>query len=564
MKLLLLLSHSGILSRRKSFDAICAGHVIVNGSVNREPSTDIDESRDRVEYSGKLIQLRKFEYVMMNKPRGYVTTCEGQFDQDVVMALLPRELQHLRPVGRLDKDTEGLLLFMNDGELANRLMHPSFDVEKTYIARVRGRVQPRAVEMLQNGIQIEGELTAPARVRILEAGENETTLEIAIHEGRKHQVRLMCQAVGNHVATLCRVQQGPLSLGALPPAKWRHLTYEEVGAVKAIRPARPGASEDVPEIDRRRLKPLFSTTSEKRRFSTTRTWNNDSDVHAPALPPKYEPAKRPERRDDHRGPKPAGRREDRPYRAREGRPEGRPEHRREESRGPRPEGQRPPYRRDEARGPRPEGARPPYRRDERPAPRREGRPEGERQDRPYRPAVSRPEGRSDYRRDGSRGPRPEGSRPPYRRDESRGPRPEGARSPGRREESRGPRPEGRREERPYQRREESRGPRPEGRSEGAAFSGRRTFSPTSGPAKPPYKSFGVPGKKPYGKKPFGSTGSKPYGSAGKKPYGASSGSKPFGSAGKKPYGPPGKKPFGSRGPKKFGPPSGGRARPPRD
>ncbi len=118
MKLLLLLSHSGLLSRRKAFDAICAGYVIVNGSVEREPSTDIDESRDRVEYSGKLVQVRKFEYAVLNKPRGYVTTCEGQFDQEVVMSLLPKELQHLRPVGRLDKDTEGLLLFTNDGELA--------------------------------------------------------------------------------------------------------------------------------------------------------------------------------------------------------------------------------------------------------------------------------------------------------------------------------------------------------------------------------------------------------------------------------------------------------------
>lgn len=352
MKLLLLLSHSGALSRRKAFDAIRAGHVIVNGQAQREPSTEVDESRDRVEYSGRLVELRKFEYVMLNKPRGVVTTCEGQFEQRIVLDLLPPELRHLRPVGRLDQDTEGLLLLTNDGELANRLMHPSFDVDKVYRVKARFRLQDKAIERLEKGVVIEGERTAPARVKVLTLDNKESEFEITIHEGRKHQVRLMCKEVGHQAIALRRLQQGPLLLGPLRPGEWRRLTYHEVGALKAIRPARPGASFDSPREESRRLKPVFSSNSPARRFSTTRTWNSDNDVHAPSRPPRFEKPQR----DISSGP----RREDRRGPPGEDRRSAEPGSRRNDRRGPSRDERRPPSgaRREEGRSKRPYGKKP--------------------------------------------------------------------------------------------------------------------------------------------------------------------------------------------------------------
>lgn len=238
MKLLLFLSHSGMASRRKAFEDIRNGNVSVNGKAVLEPSTAIDPVLDKVHYKGRPVGAAGFDYILLNKPAGYVTTCEGQFGQKTVMDLLPAPLKHVRPVGRLDKDTEGLLLFTNDGELANLLTHPRYDVDKTYAAQIRRALSQEAVRRLESGIMIEGKKTAPARVRVIRSGGNVSDLEITIHEGRKRQVRLMLSAVGNPVLRLKRLRQGPLELGDLRLSAWRRLTEEEIRRLKAV-PFRP-------------------------------------------------------------------------------------------------------------------------------------------------------------------------------------------------------------------------------------------------------------------------------------------------------------------------------------
>ncbi len=237
MKLLLFISHSGTLSRRKAFEAIQEGVVTVNGEKRKEPSMEIDPDKDMVMIQGRPVDGKRFEYVLLNKPLGYVTTCEGQFKQRTVMDLLPKELQHVRPVGRLDKETEGLLLLTNDGDLAHRLMHPAFDVDKTYSARVRWYFTPQSAEKLEQGIILFGERTAPAHVNILGVGDKESEIEITIHEGKKRQVRLMLDAVGNPVVHLKRLRQGSLLLGSLPTGEWRRLTEDELTGLRHIKPA---------------------------------------------------------------------------------------------------------------------------------------------------------------------------------------------------------------------------------------------------------------------------------------------------------------------------------------
>jgi 23S rRNA pseudouridine2605 synthase len=311
MKLLLMISHSGAFSRRKAFDAIRRGAVMVNGKVEAEPSTEVDPVRDEVLCSGRLIASKRFEYVVLNKPQGYITTCEGQFGQKTVLDLLPADLQHLRPVGRLDKDTEGLLFLTNDGVMANKLMHPSFDVDKTYLVRVRWHLTPVTAARLEQGVMIGGLKTAPATVRILHSGDKESELEITIHEGRKRQVRLMMDTVGHPVVYLSRLRQGPVTLGALESSAWRRLSDAEIARLREIRPqpdtvSRPLVVRNLPrrplQVERsgRAERPAFSgrkpqaerpvrgahpVSSERRPYSV------DSRTKAPSRPERKVPGR---------------------------------------------------------------------------------------------------------------------------------------------------------------------------------------------------------------------------------------------------------------------------------
>jgi 23S rRNA pseudouridine2605 synthase len=225
------LAHAGIASRRRAEDLVRAGRVSVGGITVRDPARDVDD-RSGVAVDGKPVAgAEPHEIWALNKPAGVVSTAKDTHGRRTVLDLLPRTPHRLYPVGRLDADTTGLILLTNDGELANRLMHPSFEVPKTYRVKVaRPPVREVALHALRNGVELEDGMTAPALVRRLHPDE----LDITIHEGRKRQVRRMCDAVGHPVKEIERIAFGPLRLGALPRGQARRLTGAEAQRLRGL------------------------------------------------------------------------------------------------------------------------------------------------------------------------------------------------------------------------------------------------------------------------------------------------------------------------------------------
>ncbi len=202
----------------------------VNGEVIAQLGTKVDPARDVVAVDGTPIQPPAPRTLMLNKPAGYLTTRSDPHARDTVMSLVP-EIPGLHPIGRLDKDTTGLLLLTNDGALTNALTHPRHRVKKTYHVWVQEVPTERAARVLMTGVEIEGKKTAPAQVEVLRVDKHRTLLAITIHEGRKRQLRLMCAAIGHPVISLTRVSLGPLVLGHLKAGKWRDLSPAEVQAL---------------------------------------------------------------------------------------------------------------------------------------------------------------------------------------------------------------------------------------------------------------------------------------------------------------------------------------------
>ena len=237
MRLQVFLSHNGVCSRRKAMDFIQQGRVKLNGQVHKEPSTPVDPQKDKIEVDGKPVASQKYSYILLNKPKDYVTTKAEFKGEKSVLELLPKSLQHLVPAGRLDKDTEGLLLLTNDGDLAYRLTHPKFNVEKTYFVSVYGMLVPAERRKLESGILIDGEKTSPVKIKDIKPLKDRTKTDflLVMHEGKKRQIRLMCEAVGRKVAYLKRVAQGPLVLGNLQTGKWRELTRDELDQLQKIK-----------------------------------------------------------------------------------------------------------------------------------------------------------------------------------------------------------------------------------------------------------------------------------------------------------------------------------------
>ncbi len=228
MRLAKYLATAGVASRRASEALVRSGRVAVRGSTVTDPAHDV-EPDDPVAVDGEPVQLGGQERVVyaVNKPAGVVSTARDPQGRPTVVSLVPSAAR-LYPVGRLDIDTTGLILLTNEGELAHRLTHPRFEVEKTYRAVVSGPpVRDAVLRSLSEGVELEDGPTAPARVRRIGAD----TLEIAIHEGRKRQIKRMCDAVGHPVKRLERVAFGPLELGGLAPGRWRKLTPAEVEAL---------------------------------------------------------------------------------------------------------------------------------------------------------------------------------------------------------------------------------------------------------------------------------------------------------------------------------------------
>lgn len=232
-----ILAQAGYGSRRACEELILQGRVRVNGQVVTQLGTRADPRYDVIEVDGQRVRLPEtYTYILLHKPAGVVTTRHDPHAKRTVMELIQGVIAPVFPVGRLDADTTGALLLTDDGELAYRLTHPRYGIPKTYLAEVRGEVEEHALRRLREGLQLEDGLTAPAQVnKVRYQPQRQTTLlRITIHEGRKRQVKRMCQAVGHPVVRLHRERFGPLSLRDLPLGAWRHLTAEEVTALKRV------------------------------------------------------------------------------------------------------------------------------------------------------------------------------------------------------------------------------------------------------------------------------------------------------------------------------------------
>ena len=228
------LSDAGYCSRRKAEELILRGKVKINGHP-AEIGMKVDPQKDLLSVDGENIYIprkKSYRYLMMNKPRGYVTTVSDDRERRCVMVLLDEIEERVYPVGRLDMNSEGLLIFTNDGTFANDLMHPSRNVTKTYRVTVRPDINDEQTVALSEGVVIDGRKTAPAVVHVLSKEPGRVVLEVIIHEGRNRQVRKMCEAVGLEVARLKRTAVGPLRLGMLKPGAVRDLTSEELKAIR--------------------------------------------------------------------------------------------------------------------------------------------------------------------------------------------------------------------------------------------------------------------------------------------------------------------------------------------
>ncbi len=226
----------GKASRRKAEELIAEGRVSVNGTEVRELGTKVELGNETVTLDGEIIkpEARKY-YIMLNKPAGYVTTVKDQFDRPTVIDLVQSEINaRVFPVGRLDYETEGLLLLTNDGDFAYRLTHPKFHVDKSYIATLNGGITESGLNRLRSGVRLEEFTTSPADVEILETAHGRMKIKITIHEGKNRQVRRMFEAVGSHVAELKRVGFANMELGNLPEGRWRHLNDNEISYLKKL------------------------------------------------------------------------------------------------------------------------------------------------------------------------------------------------------------------------------------------------------------------------------------------------------------------------------------------
>jgi len=224
----------GICSRRKAEELIKSGDVKVNGEVVTSLAFSVSEN-DRVQVKGVVIELPdKKDYVMLHKPKGYITACSDDKGRKVVLDLLPENLKHLKPVGRLDYDSEGLLLLTNDGELAFNLTHPSHGVAKKYIVKIEGQIQESELAVIRKGVVIDGVRLSPCKATPILFDGKLTKIEITITEGRNREIRKMFEAIGKIVVFLKRTQIGELELGSLNRGAHRSLTLEEVEYLKSL------------------------------------------------------------------------------------------------------------------------------------------------------------------------------------------------------------------------------------------------------------------------------------------------------------------------------------------
>jgi 23S rRNA pseudouridine2605 synthase len=230
MRLNAFLARAGVASRRRADELIMAGRVRVNGG--RGELNTVVGARDVVEVDGRRVERQPLAYVLLNKPAGVVTTARDPHARRTVVELV-EGLPRVVPVGRLDADTTGALLLTNDGRLAHRLAHPRYGVPKVYEADVEGVPSAEGLAALRNGVDLQDGVTAPAEAHVLRRDRKGAVIELTLHEGRNRQVKRMCEAVGHPVRRLHRSRYAGLDLRGLAPGEWRHLTQEEVAALKS-------------------------------------------------------------------------------------------------------------------------------------------------------------------------------------------------------------------------------------------------------------------------------------------------------------------------------------------
>jgi 23S rRNA pseudouridine2605 synthase len=234
MRLQKFLSEAGVASRRKSEELIAQGLVRVNNRTAKIGDS-VDPKKDTVTVSGKRVNKAKnLYYILLNKPRGYVTTTDDDLGRKCVTELVSDIKARIYPVGRLDRVSEGALLLTNDGNFANAMMHPSHHVPKTYRVTVRSEIMKSQAEKIASGIELDGRMTAPAEVNIIDKAEGRSVVEIVLYEGRNRQIRRMCEAIGLEVSRLKRTAIGNVRLGTLPVGKYRELTEKEVHSLLVL------------------------------------------------------------------------------------------------------------------------------------------------------------------------------------------------------------------------------------------------------------------------------------------------------------------------------------------
>ena len=225
----------GVASRRKCEDMITAGKVRVNGSLITELGTKVDKENDIIEVEGKIIKCSESRvYILLNKPVGYITSAKDQFGRPTVLDLLKGISVRVFPIGRLDYDTEGLILLTNDGDLTYMITHPKHNIDKTYRTLINGEAGINDIESFKHGIAIEDYVTSPARMEIIRCVKGNSVVDITIHEGKNRQVRKMCSAIGHEVIWLKRIRIGEIELGELKTGEWRCLNDEEIKYLKAL------------------------------------------------------------------------------------------------------------------------------------------------------------------------------------------------------------------------------------------------------------------------------------------------------------------------------------------
>ncbi|MFZ7134000.1 MAG: pseudouridine synthase [Eubacteriales bacterium] len=234
MRLQKYLAINGIGSRRKCEELIQEGKIRVNDHIITAMGTTIDPEKDKIYFNHHLVEIKQNQvYIMLNKPTGYISTVKDNFDRKTVLALISLD-KRIYPVGRLDYDSEGLLILTDDGSLTYRLTHPKHHIHKVYQAKLKGKPSTAALEQFRNGLIIDGYRTSKAQIKILKEYRNNTLVEIQIWEGRNRQIRKMCQEIGHTVIKLKRIAIGPLKLGELETGKWRYLTAYEIKSLKDL------------------------------------------------------------------------------------------------------------------------------------------------------------------------------------------------------------------------------------------------------------------------------------------------------------------------------------------